>query len=51
MILIFIRRREAIFIEIITKPYNNAISYNGKYYYISGSTNQELIGNEVSSSS
>jgi len=35
------------FIEIITKPYNNAISYNGKYYYRTGSTNQELRGNEL----
>ena len=30
------------FIEIITKPYYNGISYHGKYYYRSGSTNQEL---------
>lgn len=35
------------FIEIITNPYNNGISYNGKYYYRSGSTNQELRGNEL----
>jgi ATP-dependent DNA helicase RecG len=35
------------FIEIITKPYNNGISYNGKYYYRSGSTNQELRENEL----
>ena len=35
------------YIEIITKPYNNGISYNGKYYYRSGSTNQELRGNEL----
>lgn len=35
------------FIEIITKPYSNGISYNGKYYYRTGSTNQELTGNEL----
>lgn len=35
------------YIEIITKPYNNGISYNGKYFYRSGSTNQELRGNEL----
>jgi len=35
------------FIEIITKPYSNGISYNGKYYYRSGSTNQELRGNDL----
>ena len=35
------------FIEIITKPYSNGISYNGKYYRRSGSTNQELRGNEL----
>lgn len=34
-------------IEIITSPYKNGISYNGKYYYRSGSTNQELRGNEL----
>ncbi|WP_299223823.1 ATP-binding protein [uncultured Psychroserpens sp.] len=32
------------YIEIITKPYSNAISYNGKYYLRVGSTNQELTG-------
>lgn len=35
------------FIEIITKPYSNGISYNGKFYYRTGSTNQELSGNEL----
>ena len=32
------------YLEIITKPYSNAISYNGKYYLRVGSTNQELTG-------
>lgn len=32
------------YIEIITKPYSNAISYNGKFYLRVGSTNQELTG-------
>jgi ATP-dependent DNA helicase RecG len=36
------------FIEIITKPYSNGISYNGKYYLRVGSTNQELAGVELS---
>lgn len=35
------------FIEIVTNQYNNGISYNGNYYYRSGSTNQELRGNEL----
>ena len=35
------------FIEIITKPYSNGISYNGKYYYRTGSTTQELKGNDL----
>ena len=35
------------YIEIIIQPYNNGISYNGKYYYRSGSTNQELSGNDL----
>jgi len=35
------------YIEIKTKPYNHAISINGKYYYRSGSTTQELSGNEL----
>ncbi|PWK17104.1 ATP-binding protein [Xanthomarina spongicola] len=35
------------YIEITTNPYNNGISYNGKYYYRSGTTNQELRGNEL----
>jgi ATP-dependent DNA helicase RecG len=32
------------FIEIITNPYSVPISLRGRYYYRSGSTNQELIG-------
>jgi ATP-dependent DNA helicase RecG len=32
------------FIEIITHPYTVPISLRGRYYYRSGSTNQELIG-------
>ena len=32
------------YIEIVTPPYSNPISYKGKYYYRSGSTNQELKG-------
>ena len=35
------------FIEIVTKPYTNSISCDGKYYYRSGSTNQELRGQEL----
>ncbi|MGY0407670.1 MAG: ATP-binding protein [Polaribacter sp.] len=35
------------YVEIITKPYSNGISYNGKYYYRSGSTTQELSGNDL----
>ena len=35
------------YIEIITSSYTNGISYNGKFYYRSGSTNQELRGNEL----
>ncbi|TCO02184.1 ATP-binding protein [Natronoflexus pectinivorans] len=31
-------------IEIVVKPYDNAISYQGKYHYRSGSTKQELKG-------
>lgn len=33
-----------VIIEIVVKPYDNAISYQGKYYYRSGSTKQELKG-------
>lgn len=33
------------FIEIDVKPYDVLISYQGKYYYRSGSTKQELKGN------
>lgn len=35
------------YIEIITNSYRNGISYKGKYFYRSGSTNQELRGNEL----
>jgi len=35
------------FIEIEVKPYSIAISYQGKYYYRSGSTKQELKGNSL----
>ena len=35
------------FIEIIVKPYVVPISYQGKYYYRSGSTKQELKGNSL----
>ena len=35
------------FIEIVTKPYSNGISYDGKFYYRTGSTNQELKGNDL----
>ena len=34
-------------IQIKIKPYKNPISYNGRFYYRSGSTNQELRGNEL----
>ena len=35
------------YIEIDVKPYNVLISYQGKYYYRSGSTKQELKGNAL----
>jgi len=35
------------FIEIDVKPYDVLISYQGKYYYRSGSTKQELKGNAL----
>ncbi len=35
------------YIEIIIKPYEVPISYQGKYYYRSGSTKQELKGNAL----
>ncbi|MBU2579336.1 transcriptional regulator, partial [Patescibacteria group bacterium] len=35
------------FIEIDVKTYNVPISYQGKYYYRSGSTKQELIGSAL----
>ena len=35
------------YIEIIVKPYEVPISYQGKYYYRSGSTKQELKGNAL----
>lgn len=34
-------------IEIIVKPYDIAISYQGRYYYRSGSTKQELKGSTL----
>lgn len=36
------------FIEIIIRPYSNAISYKGKFYTRSGSTTHELNGVELS---
>ncbi len=35
------------YIEIVTEPYPNAISYKGQYHYRSGSTKQELKGNSL----
>ncbi len=35
------------YIEIIVKPYEVPISYQGKYHYRSGSTKQELKGNAL----
>ncbi len=35
------------YIEIVVKPYDIAISYQGKYHYRSGSTKQELKGNAL----
>ncbi len=35
------------YIEIIVKPYEVPISYQGKYYYRSGNTKQELKGNAL----
>jgi len=35
------------YIEIVVKPYDVPISYQGKYYYRSGSTKQELKGNTL----
>lgn len=35
------------YLEIVVRPYNIAISYNGKYYHRSGSTNQELKGSDL----
>ena len=34
-------------LQIKVKPYKNPISYKGRFYYRSGSTNQELRGNEL----
>lgn len=39
--------KEGEYLEIITEPYPNAISYKGQYYYRSGSTKQELKGNSL----
>ncbi|MBT3210160.1 MAG: transcriptional regulator [Bacteroidetes bacterium] len=35
------------YIEIVVNPYDTPISYQGKYHYRSGSTKQELKGNEL----
>jgi ATP-dependent DNA helicase RecG len=35
------------FIEIDVPPYDTAISYHGKYYFRTGSTNRELTGNSL----
>lgn len=35
------------YIEITIPPYSVTISYRGRYYYRSGATKQELIGNCV----
>ncbi len=35
------------YIEIVVSPYSVPISYRGRYYYRSGSTKQELIGNAL----
>lgn len=42
-----ITEREFVFIEIITPPYTVPISLRGRYYYRSGSTNQELSGSSL----
>jgi len=39
--------KEKSYIEINIKPYEVPISYQGKYYYRSGSTKQELKGNAL----
>lgn len=39
-----IEKDQKSYIEILTIPYEIPISYKGKYYYRSGSTNQELRG-------
>jgi ATP-dependent DNA helicase RecG len=40
-------KEEKHYIEIDVKPYDVPISYQGKYYYRSGSTKQELKGNAL----
>ncbi len=40
-------KEEKHYIEIGVKPYDVPISYQGKYYYRSGSTKQELRGNAL----
>jgi len=42
-----IERKNKNIIEIDVKPYDIAISYQGKYHYRSGSTKQELKGNSL----
>ncbi len=44
---ILYKKNEKQYIEIDVKPYEVSISYQGKYYYRSGSTKQELKGNAL----
>ena len=39
--------KEKYYIEIVVKPYDTPISYQGKYHYRTGSTKQELKGNDL----
>ena len=41
------QENEKQYIEIVVRPYEVPISYQGKYYYRSGSTKQELKGNAL----
>ena len=41
------QENEEQYIEIVVRPYEVPISYQGKYYYRSGSTKQELKGNAL----
>ena len=38
---------EKYYIEIVVNPYDTPISYQGKYHYRTGSTKQELKGNDL----